>query len=268
MNESINYNNIYNDDSVSKKESNNNSYKKFILPKITREYLPSQNNIKLLNKISNYKILKKKSKIKNFLTLPKEEKQEKKNKIFTLNNRMNTEDKVIHKILSEKIIINKKESEQENKNIIFQRNLILKKYMNEALLYRKSIFERNKIHVGKLFKMPYSYDKLYFKKESLNNDKNTLDFSIHNNILNENKKILKKYKTLDKNLELDNLNNYYKPNLNKLNCSLKYKYNKNQMKINEINTILNGLHEDSKVAFDGFRNQAYNIIDKASQKKE
>ena len=265
MDESNNYKIIYDNNSFYKKESINISHKKLFLPKIRRENIYFK---KKFNKISNNKILKPNSKIKIFLTSPKEEEQEKNNNLFTLNNKTNNEDKIIHKILSQKIIINKKGDEQENKNLIFQRNIILKKYMNEALLYRKSIFQRNKIHVGKIFKMPYSYDKYYFKKEFLNNDKITIDSSIDNSRLNERKKLLKKYKTLEKNIELESLNIYFKPNYKMLNCGLKYKYNTNQKEINEINSILNNLHEDSKATFDGFRNQTYKIIDKASQKKE
>lgn len=79
---------------------------------------------------------------------------------------------------------------------------------------------------------------------------------------------MRKFKTLDKNLEINNNNVYLKPNVNKINCNLKYNYNKNQMKIEEISTILNNLQEETKVTFDGFKNQAFKIIDKASQKKE
>ncbi len=140
--------------------------------------------------------------------------------------------------------------------------------MNEAILYRKSYFKRNKIQVGKIFKMPYSYDKYIFQNKNLNEDKIFIEPSINNSRLNQSRKVLKKFRTLDKNIELDNINEYFKPNLKKLNCNLKYKYYKNQMKINEINTILDNLHDESRAIFDGYRNQAYNIIDKASQKKE
>lgn len=256
-----------NDNSFSKYRNNINSSKKLVLPKINKEYLPSHYNIKIFNKISNDKIINQKSKIRIFLTSPKEDEQEK-NNIITLNNKINPEEKVIHKILSDKIIINKKDSEEENKNKIFQRNLILKKYMNEAILYRKSYFKRNKIQVGKIFKMPYSYDKYIFQNKNLDEDKIFIEPSINNSRLNQSRKVLKKFRTLDKNIELDNINEYFKPNLKKLNCNLKYKYYKNQMKINEINTILDNLHDESRAIFDGYRNQAYNIIDKASPKKE
>lgn len=137
----------------------NNSNKKILLPKISNEYLPSQNNMNLLNKIKDNNNFKKKQKLISqvFLTSTKEEEKEKYN--FVLNNTINHENKIIHKILSDKIIINNKNSEKENKTKLFQRNIILIKYMNEALLYRKSIFQKNKIQVARIFKMSGSYNK-------------------------------------------------------------------------------------------------------------
>ena len=260
-----NINNI----SFSKNEKSNNSHKKLFLPKISNEYLPSQNNIKILNKINdNNNYFKPKSKIikKVFLTSFKEE-EKVRNNILALNNSINHENKIIHKILSDKIIINNKNSEKENKTKIFQRNIILRKYMNEALLYRKSIFQRNKIQVGRIFKISGSYNKNKIMKEDLIRNKLTIDSILNNKITDRNKK-LRKFKTLDKNLEINDLNDYIKPNIDKINCNLKYNYNKNQMKIEEINSILNNLQEETKATFDGFKEQAFKIIDKASQKKD
>lgn len=255
--------------SFSKNEKSMNSHKKLFLPRISNEYLPSINSIKILNKINdNNNNIKQKSKIikQVFLTSCKEEEKEK-NNILALNNTINHENKIIHKILSDKIVINNKNSEKENKMKIFQRNIILRKYMNEALLYRKSIFQRNKIQVGRIFKISGSYDKNKIIKEDLIRNKLTIDSIVNNKISDRNKK-LRKFKTLDKNLEINNLNDYLKPNINKINCNLKYNYNKNQMKIEEINSILNNLQEETKVTFDGFKNQAFKIIDKVSQKKD
>ena len=170
-------------------------------------------------------------------------------------------------MLSDKIIINNKDWEKENKAKLFQRNIILNKYMNEALLYRKSIFQRNKIQVGRIFKISGAYNKNKIIKEDSIRNKFTIDVNLNNKITERTKK-LRRFKTLDKNLEINNSNDYIKPNSKKINCNLKYNYNKNQMKIEEINTILNNLQEESKVTFDGFKNQAFKIIDKVSQKKD
>ena len=64
------------------------------------------------------------------------------------------------------------------------------------------------------------------------------------------------------------MNDYLRKNVNKINCNLKYNYNKNQRKIEEIGEILNNLQEETKITFDGFKNQTFKIIDKASQKKD
>ena len=259
-----NINNLNKDISFSENEKSMNLHKKLLLPKISNEYLPTEKNINILNKINdNNKIIKTKQ---IFLSSTKEE-EKTKNNIFALNNTINHENKIIHKILRDKIIINNKNFEKENITKLFQRNIILKKYMNEALLYRKSIFQKNKIQVGRIFKMAGSYNKNKINKEDLIRNKLTIDASLNNKITERNKK-LRKFKTLDKNLEINNMNDYLRKNVNKMNCNLKYNYNKNQMKIEEIGEILNNLQEETKITFDGFKNQTFKIIEKASQKKD
>ena len=249
---------------------NNNSNRKLKLPIISKEYFPSQKNIKLFNKFlkdknSNLKSTEIKKKI--FLTSPKDEESEKEyeknNNIFT---KTNNEKKIIRKILYDNIIINNFLL-KENKSKLFQRNIILKKYMNEAILYRKSIFQRKKINVGEIFNNPISYDKTNEIFEDLNHNKKTIDTSINSNLI-EGPKKMKKFKTLDRNIVLSKSVGFSKPNKNKLNCNLKYNFNKNQKRINEINSILNNIEEETKVTFDGYRNQIYKIIDKAKPKKE
>ena len=255
--------------SFSKNENNVKLHKKLLLPNISNEYLPSEKKIKILNKINdnnNYFKQKSKKERKVFLTSFKEEEIDK-NNIFAFNNTIDHENRIIHKMLSDKIIINNKDWEKENKAKLFQRNIILNKYMNEALLYRKSIFQRNKIQVGRIFKISGAYNKNKIIKEDSIRNKFTIDVNLNNKITEGTKK-LRRFKTLDKNLEINNSNDYIKPNSKKINCNLKYNYNKNQMKIEEINTILNNLQEESKVTFDGFKNQAFKIIDKVSQKKD
>lgn len=266
MNETYN-NKKYN--IFTKNENNINTHKRFFLPKITKEYFPSQQNIKILNKLSFNKNLSraKNSKMYLFLTSSKEvepepiKEQEKKN-FFTLDNNNNPENRIIHKILSDKIIIKKKSLGKEK---IFQRNMILKNYMNEAILYRNSVFQKNKVHVGKILKIPHSFSKNF--KIGKNINKMTIDFNLNSN-LNESKKKMKKYKTLDRNIELNDLNNYIKPNIKKINCNLKYNFNKNQKKLNEINSIFNNLSEESKFSFNGYRSQVFKIIDNVYQNRD
>ena len=59
--------------------------------------------------------------------------------------------------------------------------------MNEALLYRKSIFQKNKIQVGRIFKMAGSYNKNKINKEDLIRNKLTIDTSLNNKITERNK---------------------------------------------------------------------------------
>ena len=252
--------------SFSKEENSISSKRKLELPLIGKEYFPRQKSIKVFNKFlenKNYKLNSKEIRKKIFLTSSKyEEPEEEENNIFT---KTNNEKKRIKKILYDRIIINNNLLSQENKNKLFQRNLILKKYMNEAILYRKSIFQNKKINVGKLLNVPYSYDKRNEILEDLNQNKKTIDTSINSNLIIDGPTKMKKFKTLDKNLVISKSIDFSKMNRNKLNCNLKYKFNKNHNKIKEINNILNNLEEETKATFDGYRNQANIIIDKAKQ---
>lgn len=267
MNETYKNNKNYNI-LFSKREKNINTCKRFCLPKIAEEYFPSQQNIKILNKLPCNKSLSRTKKLKKniFLTSSKyidsdPSKEQEKNNFFTLDNKNNPENRIIHKILSDKIIIKNKNLGKEK---IFQRNIILKNYMNEAILYRKSIFQKNKVHVGRILKIPHSFSKNFKIGKNINLNKIAIDFNL-NSYLNESKKKMKKYKTLDKTFEIDNLKNYIKPNLKKIHCNLKYNFCKNQKKINEINSILNNLNEDSKISFNGYRSQVFKIIDNTYQ---
>ena len=254
--------------SLSSNENILNDNKKLELPKISQEYIPSQRSPDLLNKINDNKNLKLKPK-KSKLFIISSEDEKGKNNILTLNNKMNDENQIIKQLLNDKITINIKNNSKDNKNKLFQRNLILRKYMNEAVLYRKSIFQRKKkIHVGKIFKISSSYDKNN-NIDDLNKNLKTIDTSINSRISGVTKK-LKRFKTLDKNIEINNYKSidYLKPNLRKINCNLKFNFNQNQSKIDEINEILSNLQEETKATFDGFRNDAYRIIDRAYHKRE
>ena len=267
-------NTINNNNSFNNISSSNilNINKKMELPKISQEHIPSQHHIDLnivKNNDKNIKLNSKTVENKVCLSLSK---KEGKNNIFIANKNNNNENQFIKKLLNDKISINISNSPLENKKNLFQRNIILKRYMNEALLYRKTLFQRKKIHVGKIFKLSSSLNKYYNNNiENLNKNLKTIDTSINSRSRKSGvTKQMKKYKTLDKNIELDNniFIDYIKPNKKKMNCNLKYNYNKNQLKINEINTILNNFHEETKAAFAGYKNEAFKIIDKAYHKRE
>ena len=258
-------NNNNSDNNISSSKNILNINKKIELPKISQEHIPSQHDSDLYNKKNNNNNLQLKSKSmksKIFLTSSKED--EGNNNIYILNKKNNNENQLIKKLLNDKIIININNSPIEHKKKIFQRSIILKNYMNEALLYRKSIFQRKKIHVGKIFKLSSSLNKYYNNIDNLKKNLKTIDTIIDRGVT----KKMKKFKTLDKNIELDNYNDYLKPNLKKINCNLKYNYNKNQTKINELNKILNNFHEETKATFEGYKNETFKFIDKAYQKRE
>ena len=226
------------------------------LPKIKKQYFPLQHSIKILNnnkENSNYLEYKLNHPI--FLTITKDE-EEKNN--LAKNNK--TGDKTIHDILNDKIKISYKNSPKEHKKRELKSNVILKRYMNEAILYRKSFFQKNKIDVGKLLELPFSprnndiLNNLYENKRS--RDSNFND--------NDNAKIVKKmrkFKTQDKNIELDNNNmKFFTPNIKYRNCNFKYKFNKNKEKINEVTSVLKNLEDRTKATFNKFKDETDHIF--------
>ena len=223
------------------------------LPKIKKQYFPPQHSFKILNNNNeNINYLKYKLNHPIFLTITKDEEEK---TIFAKNNKSG--DKTIHDILNDKIKISYKNSPKEKKKEL-KSNVILKRYMNEAILYRKSFFQKNKIDVGKLLKLPFSpknndiLNNLYEKKRSRDSN------------FNDNVKIVKKmrkFKTQDKSIELDNnYKKFFTPNIKYRNCNFKYKFNKNNEKINEVTSVLKNLEDRTKATFNKFKDETDHIF--------
>lgn len=255
-NNTINYENI----SFFKNENSFKTKRKLLLPKINQE-LKLKNNIKISKILfDNKKITPKLTDNKIFLTLSKEDLKNTKN---TLDTKVNNENKIIIKLLNDKITINNNSSSKGKKRKIFKRNLILKKYMNEAIMYRKHIFQQNKINVGTIFK-PFSIDKNYYNLDENNQYKKTMDTTL-NIKTNRDVKRMRKFKTQDKDIVLHSSINYFKPDLRKINCFLKYKFNQNQIEVNKVNSKVNNLEKKIQFIYDGYRKDAYETLHKTNQ---
>ena len=226
------------------------------LPKIKRQYLPLQHSIKILNnnkENSNY--LKYKLNHPIFLTLTKDE--EEKNNLAKHNK---SGDKTIHDILNDKIKISYKNSPKEHQKRELKSNVILKRYMNEAILYRKSFFQKNKVDVGKLLELPFSPRN----NDLLNNlyeNKRSRDSNFNDNDNAKRVKKMRKFKTQDKNIELDNNNmKFFTPNNKYRNCNFKFKFNRNKEKINEVTSVLKNLEDITKATFNKFKDETDHIF--------
>lgn len=226
------------------------------LPKIKKQYFPLQHSIKILNnnkESSNY--LKYRLNHPIFLTITKDE--EEKN-YLAKNNK--TVDKTIQDILNDKIKISYKNSPKDHKKRELKSNVILNKYMNEAILYRKSFFQKKKIDVGKLLKSPFSprnNDILNYLYEN----KRSRDSNFNDNDNNKKIKRMRKFKTQDKNIELDNnYMKYFTPNIKYRNCNFKFKFNRNKDKINEVTSVLKNLEDRTKATFNKFKDETDHIF--------
>jgi len=230
-----------------------NAKKIIRLPKIQKQYLPLQHSIKILNNNKeNNNYLKYRLNHPIFLTIAKDE--EEKNHLSI----SKSVDKTIQDILNDKIKINYKNSPKEHKKKELKSNVILNKYMNEAILYRKSFFQKKKMDVGKLLELPFSprnndiLNYLYEKKKSKDSNFNDSAKKV---------KKMRKFKTQDKNIELDN--NYMKfftPNIKYRNCNFKYKFNRNKEKINEVTSVLKSLEDRTKATFNKFKDETDHIF--------
>ena len=138
--------------------------------------------------------------------------------------------------------------------------------MNEAILYRKALFQKNGIHVGDLLCSP-SKSKNNSNKDILKDNKKTIFSNINNEPRNAFKK-MRKFKTQDKNIVLDKSLDYFPPNLKKRNCNLKFNYNRNKNKINVIGNILKRLEEKTQNEFEGFKIEADKIFNSIYYNKD
>ena len=241
-----------------------NYKRKLHLPKIKKKFYPFQNDIKMYNNLSTSK----KSKTKYQLSIPvflTSNNNESEKNFLSINLKGVSSNKKIYKkdenetilnLLNNKITINNKHSPKENKKKELKRDIILKKYMNEAILYRKSFFQ-NKQQVGKVLNI-----QNYFKnndKVIINDNKRTIDIN-DNNDMQKMVKRMKKFKTQDKNIELNNSIDYLAPNLKKRNCNLKFNYYRNKKEIIGLESIFKSLEEKAKKEFNGFKKETDNIF--------
>ena len=138
--------------------------------------------------------------------------------------------------------------------------------MNEAILYRKSFFQKKKIDVGKLLELPFSprnNDILNYLYEN----KRSRDSNFNDN--SKRVKKMRKFKTQDKNIELDsNYMNNFTPNIKYRNCNFRYKFNKNKDKINEVTSILKNLEDRTKATFNKFKDETDHIFHSIYYNKE
>ena len=254
------------ENSISKNENIINFKRKFNLPKISNKYLPLQHSLKIFNNISNDKQINLRYKLNHpiFLTLTKSEEKKmllknETNKRFNSSNINDCQNKPIIKLLNNKISINNN-SPKETKKKELKRNIILKKYMNEAILYRKSFFQKKKMNVGKIFNIPLSHKNFVISKDiNMNENKKTIDINI--NYRNDRRsKRIRKFKTQDKNIALDVSIDHLIPNLKKRNCNLKYHYERNNDEIDKITSVLKSLEERTKITFNKFQNDTDQIF--------
>ena len=225
------------------------------LPKIKKQYFPLQHSFKILNNNKDNNYLKYRLNHPIFLTITKDE--EEKNYLAKKNK---SGEKTIHDILNDKIKISFKNSPKECKNRDLKSNAILKRYMNEAILYRKSFFQKKKVDVGKLLDLPFSpknNDILNY----LYDNKRTRDSNFNDTDNTQKVKRMRKFKTQDKNIELDNnYIKYFTPNIKYRNCNFKYKFNKNKEKINEVTSVLKNLEDRTKATFNKFKDETDHIF--------
>ena len=260
-----------NDSILLKNESNLNEKEIFLLPLIKNELIPYQNNIKVnkLCQCEGINISKIKLKRPTFLTSPKFKVE--KLSLFKSNNKNKEEDKIL-KLLKEKIEISPiKNSKYKNKNIRSYNKL--NTYINEASLLKNTMFvdrDQNtlkKIKVGRLFILSNTFKNININNDDSNN-KNTLDLKIYNNIYGNTDKS-KRLKTLDKKYIKNDISGYIENNWRKnWNCSLKYRYNKNKVSIDEITLKIKQIDSISKDIFNGYKQEADDIFNEAINIKD
>ena len=140
--------------------------------------------------------------------------------------------------------------------------------MNEAILYRKSFFQKKEIDVGKIFELPFSQRNNDISNNFYEN-KRSRDSNFNDNDNAKNVKRMRKFKTQDKNIELDNnYMKYFTPNIKYRNCNFKYKFNKNKEKINEVTSVLKNLEERTKATFNKFKDETDHIFHSIYYNKE
>lgn len=243
---------------------------KLSLPKIKKELIPLQ-----LSKINSYKkdkIQRAKLDFETFLTSRKMEKY-----LYNSNN----EDKIIYKLLKEKIDINSNRNYNSiNQNKSSKR---LKTEINEETLNQNTIFRRREakelreVKVRKLLTNSRTYKNrnkiksLYLKDDDIDknngNNGNNLNIKLYQELNDRNKS--KRFKTLEKKSEKDEDSiEYYPNNKKKINCALKYRYDKNKKSINVVNALLQNINSRIQATFDGFKNETDDLFNDMLNNKE
>ena len=249
------------------KINNSVSKEKLSLPKIKKELIPLQ-----LSKVNSYKRDKNqrtKFDFETFLTSRKLDKY-----LYNSNN----EDKIIYKLLKEKIDINNNRNNYINQNKSSKRlnTEINEETLNQNIIFRKREGkELKEVKVRKLLSNSRTYKNRNKIKSLYINDDNV----VKNNGINVNKKFYqqelndnnksKRYKTIEKKSENDDESiEYYPNNKKKINCALKYRYDKNKKNINVINSILQNINNRIKATYDGFKNETDDLFNDMLNNKE
>lgn len=257
------------DTPIKSRENMNKSISKdkISLPKIKKELIPLQ-----LSKMNSYKkdkIQRTKLDFETFLTSRKMEKY-----LYNSNN----EDKIIYKLLKEKIDINSNRNYNNiNEN---KRNKRLKTEINEETLNQNTIFRRREakelreVKVRKLLTNSRTYKNrnkiksLYLKDADVDkNNGNNLNIKLYQELNDSNKS--KRFKTLEKKSEKDDDSiEIYPNNKKKINCALKYRYDKNKKAINVVNALLQNINGRIQATFDGFKNETDDLFNDMLKNKE
>ena len=249
-----------------KNMNNNHSKEKWTLPRIKNELIPLQ--LSKNNSCKKDKIQRTKLDFETFLTSRKLDKY-----LYNSNN----EDKIIYKLLKEKIDINNDRNYYLNQNKSSKK---LKTEINEETLNQNTIFRRREakelreVKVRKLLTNSRTYkNRNKIKTLYLNDDNivksngNNLNKKLYQEFNDSNKS--KRFKTLEKKSEKEDESiDYYPNNKKKINCALKYRYDKNKKNINVINAILQNINNRIKATFDGFKNETDDLFNDMLNNKE
>ena len=178
----------------------------------------------------------------------------------------NNEDKIIYKLLKEKIDINNDRNYYLNQN---------KSSKNQNTIYRRrEVKELREVKVHKLLTNSRTYKNinkiktLYLDDDNIvKNNGNNLNKKLYQEFNNTNKS--KRFKTLEKKSEKDDDSiEYYPNNKKKINCALKYRYDKNKKSINAVNALLQNINNRIKATFDGFKNETDDLFNDMLNNKE
>ena len=242
--------------------NNNHSKEKLSLPKIKNELIPLQ--LSKNNSCKKDKSQRTKFDYETFLTSRKVDKY--------VNS--NNEDQIIYKLLKEKIDIYNDRNYYLNQNKSSKK---LKTEINEETLNQNTIFRRREakelreVKVRKLLTNSRTYKNrnkiktLFLNDDNIvnnnGNNGNNLNIKIYQEFNDSNKS--KRFKTLEKKSEKekdDESVEYYPNNKKKINCALKYRYDKNKKTINTINSLLQNINNRIKATFDGFKNETDDLF--------